>query len=504
MSRLAPILLLLLFWALALAALDRSPPVFEDEPIIASHAWTLAREGRFGSDLMAGFFGVERRTYEFLPLYPLLQAPLLAGGGLGLFQIRLVSVMIGLVVLALTIAVGRRLGDPWMGLIAGWLMVVARLAGESAVRPTGIHLFDTARIGRYDILVPAFGLAAFALYLKARTPQRYTLAGLLAGLAGLSHLYGLFWLPALLVLAAVERRGARTLLALGVGFALPWFGYALYVLSDLEAWRGQIRIFAPPARFSPLDWRWYATNLLSEPRRYGPGLDPGWRALLRPALWSALLTIPPALVWLTRQTRGRRLIVPLLVMPPLYALLIQPKLAAYLTMLVPLVALAVAWWGRAHWRTGGRGTRVALALLLVAVTIEGAGSILRNARAPLPRHAEIATTLGTALPPGRVLALHRLWIGLERREVRSWALPILQGTPGYYEPLLELDVALDRLDPDVVLIDPRMRAYFADHPRQASAWQQWRSEQGLERLNVLELGGGYGRIELYARPNSQE
>ncbi|MGH2536249.1 MAG: glycosyltransferase family 39 protein, partial [Candidatus Promineifilaceae bacterium] len=196
--RLLPIALLLAFWLTSLAHLDTVPPVYEDEPWQASTGWKLATEGVFGSDLFRGYYGMERHYYGYMPLHPLLLAAVFRLAGLGLFQARLEAVILTTFTLALTYALGRRLaGRAAAGLAVG-LLLLARTGAHTPSQYTGIVLVDVARIARYDAAVPVFGLLSLhALWTagERRGAAWYGLAGLLAALAGLSHLYGLFWLP---------------------------------------------------------------------------------------------------------------------------------------------------------------------------------------------------------------------------------------------------------------------------------------------------------------------
>ena len=84
------------------------------------------------------------------------------------------------------------------------LLLLLRFAGGADV--TGVPLMDIGRIARYDIGVPVFGLAALWLFNHAerrahrpRAPLWYAASGAAVGIAGLIHMYGLFWLPVFLL-----------------------------------------------------------------------------------------------------------------------------------------------------------------------------------------------------------------------------------------------------------------------------------------------------------------
>src|SRR5262249_37760574 len=143
-------------------------------------------------------------------------------------------------------------GGERVGALAVILMITMRVTegGES----TGILLLDRARINRYDIAVPVFALLALMAFNRAERDHRrpwYVLAGFLTGLASLSHLYGLFWLPVFVGVLMVRRRwhvlhdGDVWLML--AGFATPWFFWVAYVATGWSDFLGQMRVDA--ARF---------------------------------------------------------------------------------------------------------------------------------------------------------------------------------------------------------------------------------------------------------------
>src|SRR5204863_9557657 len=126
----------------------------------------------------------------------------------------------------------------------------------------------------------------------------YLAAGVLAGLSGLAHVYGLFWVPALALLTVIEAGWKRALLLIGSA-VLPWLPYAANVASDLSDWRGQTAIYA--TRFELLNPAWYLDNLAQEYHRYGPGLGPaGLTWLLRPGFFVLAVALPLSLWLLAR------------------------------------------------------------------------------------------------------------------------------------------------------------------------------------------------------------
>ncbi len=518
-SSLGPIAALLLaYWLVAVRGLDVVPPVYEDEPWQASTGWKLAEQGVFGSDMFLGYYGMERHYYGYMPMHPFLLAAMFRLAGLGLFQARLEAVTLGLVTLALTYALGRRLFGAKVGLLAVGALLFVRTAGLTRVSLSGILFLDTARIARYDMAVPVFGLACLHAYLTARRTKRerfarhlrwYFGAGFLAGLSGLSHLYGLFWLAVLLFLAAWEQAGWKEALAILCGFGAPWLAYVAYVLSGWTDWVGQTRGYAP--RLGLLQPRWYFNNLLAEPSRYGPGLGPpGWGYLLRPGFWAAALGIPGALIGLGGRAKAmqpagaRAILVPALVFPLLFALLITLKLSNYLVTVIPIWAVAGGWglaivWENQRGLKRGRWRRAVILALSGMVFLEGLSriwSLQVAARAASPYSAFIAAVREHIPEEARVLGLQNYWFGLQDRDYRAWPVPLFQTDPSYRPQPLTLEEALDRLAPEVILLDPRIRAYFQQDANVGREAYEWMDSRGYLQVAVIE-DPTYGRMEVH-------
>jgi hypothetical protein len=503
---------LAVFLATGLRHLDAVPQVYEDEPWQASVAYKFEAQGVFGSDLFAGFYGMDQHYYGFMPLHPLLLATTFKLLGVGLAQARTETVVLTAATLVLTFTLGARLFNPSVGALAVAILVLVRWTGLTYVQLTGIPVVDFARIARYDPLVPVLGLAALHVYLSARdqpSPGRpntagwrgvwlYAAAGVFAGLSGLAHVYGLFWVPTLVLLAVADGR-RRAALPIVCGALLPWLPYAAYVLSGLPDWRGQTAIYA--SRFELLNPRWYLSNLLQEYHRYGPGLGPpalDW--LTRPGFWFLLVALPASLVALARRAQrcdaaARAILVPALVLPILFALLITLKLVNYTLVELPLFAIAIAWGCVSLWRARV-WLRPVLGVVAAAVALEGGVAIaqLERAATTATPYPTLIAEIRAQLPVGaRVLGLHSYWLGLQDFDFRSFLVPLNKADLG--EPL---DQALSDVHPDIVLLDARMRAYFQSLPPggDGDRFRSWLAAHSAQLIARTD-DPAYGLMEIY-------
>jgi hypothetical protein len=244
---------------------------------------------------------------------------------------------------------------------------------------------------------------------------------------------------------------------------LAWLPYLGYVLSDVPDWRGQTLIYA--GRFDLLNPSWYMANMLQEVHRYGPGLGspgPGW--LLRPGWWFVLIALPLSLLALARRAlncdaAARAIVVPAVLFPVLFAVFITLKLVNYTLIELPVFALAIAWGCAAVWRGRAR-LRPVIVVLAAGVIVEGGVALSHLEFASATPYPTYVAQLRGYIPSGaHILGLHSYWLGLEDFDYTSFLVPLNWADLG--EPL---DRALDDVDPDVVLLDARMRAYFDDLP----------------------------------------
>jgi 4-amino-4-deoxy-L-arabinose transferase-like glycosyltransferase len=466
----------LLFVAVSFTAIGTWPPVGEDESWTAAAPYKLATEGVYASDLFAGYYGSEQGLYHLNPLYHLMLAGVFKLAGAGVVQMRLLPVLFGLIVLLLVYHISRTLFGQREAMAAVGLLLLLRLVAPEY--GTGIPLFDIAHINRPDIAVPAFGLAAFAIFLSAEQfgqSWRYLVCGLLIGLASLAHLYGAFWLPALLAVL-VLRHGLRWPLRLATvvmvaGFVVPWIPVLLWLASGWDSFIGQSRLVG--ARFDLLSPGFFLHNLLYEYQRFGTLhllKSDGSIDWFRPGAWGTIIGTPVALAVTLRHNRITRsdapvmLAVVLIVQAVLFALLISIKFFNYFIALWPLVVITLAWLGVYLWnRWQQQSVRGFLIVLLVAIGIEGTMRIVEEQRraSEATPYNDYEERIATHLPVrARVIGLNRYWLGLRDYDYRSWLVPILFSDSLYTQRPVTLDSALEDIAPDILLIDRDMRSYF--------------------------------------------
>ena len=218
-----------------LALLTYDPIVWPDEAVFANPAVNLVRHGHMGTDLLTGYLqGIETHTYWQPPVYFVLLAAVFGIVGVSVAAMRGFSVLAAVAVLGTTWRMGRRIG---LGR-AAVCVPVAVLAVD------GVFL-RAARLGRMDLLALAFTLAAWERALAYEDESRgrdATLAGLLAGLAAMTHPLGVAAIAALAVWWSWTRRAAAPAVLVRVlaGFAVPLGLWALYVLRDPAGFAAQL------------------------------------------------------------------------------------------------------------------------------------------------------------------------------------------------------------------------------------------------------------------------
>lgn len=517
-SIVSPILILLLYLALSLPNLDHAPLVHQDEPWIASTSWKLATQGIYGSDVFAGYYRMEERYYLNLPLYAFLTASLYKAIGVGLWQVRWATIAIGAIVLTLAYTLGKRLFGARVGILAMVVLLFTSHASLSTYRMTGILLTDSSRVARYDILVPIFLLLALyqfdrARYMQKRATWHYFGTGLWVACATLSNLYGIFAVGIFGILLVWQRARWQSFVAFGAGVVFPLLIPLIYILDDPAAFWGQIHTHSP--RFGIAQWQWYWNNWQNEELRYGLGTAGRWWS--RPGAVLALIGVPLALLGLARQAlRGivlaRLVLIPSLVFPLAFALLISVKRVEYLMVILPVWAIALAWGWMTLWQWGKTLSTPRMSVMVRGILILLLGILLldgtlryyhfyRQANT-LPPYAAFTTNLRATIPPdSRVIGLHSYWFSFTDTEYRTWYTFLNLAGSDYTPFVRTLPDSLNQFNPDYIMIDPNIRDYFTapgtGHQRgeELGAWLTAHRYTLVDRIK----DSTYGEFEIFGR-----
>src|SRR6266498_1980494 len=93
----AALIILIAYLFVSVHRLADFPPMGQDEPWIAAAPYKLVTQGVYGSDLFAGYYGMDQHNFDHMPMYPLLQAGVFKLFGVGAFQMRILPVSLGFV-----------------------------------------------------------------------------------------------------------------------------------------------------------------------------------------------------------------------------------------------------------------------------------------------------------------------------------------------------------------------------------------------------------------------
>jgi len=226
---------------LGVIGLDRSPITWIDEVFYVDPARALAATGSLTSPIFAGVRGLDRHFFLQPPVSFFARALVFLFFGFGKWQARLPGLLEYAACIALVYELVSRAARPTSA--RRWLA-----AGAALLYACDAGVIQSARSGRPDQLAAGLLLGSALLLVhdlassRGRTSARFW-AGLLAGLASMTHASLLAVLPGALAAsalgAATPRQRLRWAVACSFGCSLPLAGWGIQILQLPEVWREQ-------------------------------------------------------------------------------------------------------------------------------------------------------------------------------------------------------------------------------------------------------------------------
>jgi hypothetical protein len=242
----------------ALPYLTMLPRVNVDEPWLMERAYQVLRTGKPRQPM----YGVDR-AYLLQPGYGYLFAPWLGVFGVGIFQARLLTVILGGGAIAAAGATAARLGGGAAGPIAAILLA------------TDSNFLGGARDARTDMPALFFAALAILLFLRMRDTRArwFAASGVATGLAMLCH-GNAYWVAVTLFVCYLVDYGRRPFASNGwaylAGVAASFGPYVAILFANRGEFQAQLRDFAGD-RVPGLSPAFVWQQVVREPVRYA-----GW------------------------------------------------------------------------------------------------------------------------------------------------------------------------------------------------------------------------------------
>ncbi len=437
----------------SLLCLTTYPSVFIDEPWYSNTAWNLTTKG-VNFDSM--FTGALDQWPAYWVRWPLIgNLPLAAAfaiGGLGLFQARLSSWLLGILLLVLMFALGRRLYSTLTAALTTTLLALSSV------------FLQASHYARVDIfLACAVTTALYLFVVGVQDNKRWAFfaAGLVIGLSVDIHMNGaLFALSlATLFVIAFGRKvfRSRHTWYFAAGAVLAVIYYLVVHIAPNPAtyfqisrgWQGSMML-PPLAGLNPITILKSLINEIGRYHFYEYGLD---FALIGASV----------LFFVARRSKADRMILTFVGTAfLLFVLLVQGKHDIYAILFYPLFLLMVAETFVSLLRESQRlsSQRLFIGALLALFMLNSTVHIARPVYANLGyNYYDVTARIKSAIPAGaRVAGLPNWWLGMTDYDYRS----IMSLTYYHFFNGYSLTQSLEKMRPAYIIVDSSLEGILVD------------------------------------------
>lgn len=298
--------------------------IHNDEAWIGQHVWTLLNHGQVESELFRDYPPLDQPIVVYHKLLTWIGASVAWCCGWGLYQLRAISFIAGLLTLFLIFNHCAR---------AGYRELHWRVIAILAFTPVfWLQMLEF----RPEALLMLCGFASFLILTQARRSDSillYAAAGLLAGLAGLTHAFGFVFVIAGFVTLLFFRKFVPAAIVLIFGI-IAFAPYVSGLFTDRELFLQQT--IHNPLMTTSLNLNWWQpfVNIVTEHKRL----------LRKPEVIGITVWMLIALFTINRDfwRRFRFEFIYLITMALVLAASPLPKFTRYMIPLVPFMAIIIA------------------------------------------------------------------------------------------------------------------------------------------------------------------
>jgi len=446
LTKFLPFMFMLVIIAILFASLltlTSYPIMFIDEAWNSNIALNLVNNGIL-SDTLHPSIGNGTTQWLFLGIAP--YAIVFKFLNIGLKQGRIVSYMIGVVLLIITYTFGKKLYNKTTGIVSTFLLAISWpfIYSSHFIRP--------------DIFLDLIIVTAFYLYLlgnKYNQRWAYFLSAFLLAISLNIHLNGVIFAITLLLLHIIEtrskffKRPSTWCLAsgafVGILFVLlfsHWMNiHNMFPLSSLEG-----KIYTPPLILGSL--RAIIVSILDELHRFGMNIN---------SIGFVIITASMIYLLVRRNKSDKFLLSTIFIPLVLFVLLISQKASFYAILFYPFFMLVVAetmvnlLFDERKFSTKKLFIGSIYILFIFGMLVTTFRPIIRNR---CYDYYEVTDQLKSHIEPGTtVMGLPDWWLGLaDYNYVSSFELTYLNFYDGY-----PVSKSMQLLQPDYLIIDKNLR-----------------------------------------------